>query len=141
MDKIIVPVDGSESAGRAARLGAELARATGARLILLYVYDAPTVAQMGLRSLSKDEMEHAKQGVSKGSFDEARKAIGGVDVPIDLAIEVGHPALEITTHARASKADLIVIGSRGLSPLQGMMLGSVSERVVRTAPCPVTVVH
>ena len=52
---------------------------------------------------------------------------------------MGEPAEEIVDYARLEEVDLIVMGSRGLSPIQELLLGSVSDKVLRTAPCPVLI--
>ena len=137
MNRIVVPVDGSEGSRMAASFAASLARQTNAMIELLYVYDAPTAAQMGLARGT--DLERAKLQVSRGSFDGVAPLLSGIEVRRHVAI--GHPAREIVEHARAVDADLIVIGSRGLSEIAGLLLGSVSESVLRLAPCPVTVVR
>jgi nucleotide-binding universal stress UspA family protein len=53
----------------------------------------------------------------------------------------GNPTVEIIAFAERNEVDLIVMGSRGLSPIDGVVMGSVSERVLRGAPCPVTIVR
>lgn len=141
MKRIVVPVDGSEGAGKAARFAAELAAALNAELLLLHVFDAPTVAQMGLEALDREGVARAKDYVAKGSFDAARKAIGDLDVVIKTHTELGHPAHGIVSFAQTSSADLVVMGTRGRSEVAGLLLGSVSEYVMRHAPCPVTVVR
>ncbi len=142
MKNILVPVDGSKGAADAARFAAGLARDAGATLTLLYVYDAPTVAQLGLRALSRDEIDRARLEVSRGSFEGAVAAMGDVRPPeARREVGVGPPAAEIVAWADQYHPDLIVIGSRGLSPVRGIMLGSVSDWVTRHAPCPVTVVR
>lgn len=110
-------------------------------LSLLHVYDAPTAAALGLEALSHEEVEKTKKYVAQGSFDAARRAIGDTPVPIETHVAIGKPGHEIVTHAQASDADLVVMGSRGLSTVQGLLLGSVSEYVMRHAGCPVTVVR
>ena len=99
MKRIVVPVDGSDGAARAAKFAAELAAATGAELALLHVYDAPAVAQMGLEALDRDELAHAKDYVAKGSFDAARAAIGDSSINITTHSELGHPARGIVDFA------------------------------------------
>lgn len=141
MKRIVVPVDGSEGAGKAARFAAELAAATHAELVLLHVFDAPAVAQMGLEALDRDGVARAEEYVAKGSFDAARAAIGDMSVTIKTHSDIGHPAHGIVAYAGSSAADLVVMGTRGRSEIAGLLLGSVSEYVLRHAPCPVTVVR
>jgi nucleotide-binding universal stress UspA family protein len=60
---------------------------------------------------------------------------------VTRSVRVGPPALEIVTDAQQRSADLIVLGAQGLSPIRDLFLGSVAERVVRTATCPVLTVR
>lgn len=139
IQKILVAVDGSEGANRAARFAAELAKTVGASLELLHVYDAPTAASLGMRALSKEEVHETSEGVARGSVQAAEKAIGGL-VPAEHHFAMGHPEREIVTRAEETNADLVVMGSRGLRNLEGIFLGSVSRRVLTRCPCPVTIV-
>ena len=78
--------------------------------------------------------------MAEGAFEGAKAAAGGA-VAIRELTDIGDPADVIIAQAAALGADLIVMGSRGMGPIQGLLLGSVSEEVVRRAPCPVTVVR
>lgn len=141
MKSILLPVDGSECAGRAAAFAGGLARDSGAAITLMYVYDAPAASLLGLASLSKDEVQALEARMARGSFEAAIAAMGdGVEVG-DRVSTIGHPADEIIARAERSPPDVIVMGSRGLSRVEGLVLGSVSERVLRGAPCPVTIVR
>ena len=140
MNRILVPVDGSKSSNDAARFAGQLARDTGAAVTLLHVYDLPSVAAMGLRHVAEPELSRIRDAMARGSFDQARAAMG--EVPrIDEHLDMGHPAQEICSYANREKPDLVVMGSRGLSELKSLLLGSVSEYVVRHAGCPVTIVR
>jgi nucleotide-binding universal stress UspA family protein len=137
---ILVAVDGSESACRAAGHAAVLARAFGAEITLLNVFNAPAVTAMGLVALAKADLKRAQAEVSRGAFDKARAAMGE-GLTIHERSELGDPAAEILSILRSGGADHAVMGTRGLSPMQEILLGSVSERVLAHAPCPVTLVH
>ena len=141
MERILVPVDGSQGANKAAEFAGRLAGDTGAAVTLIHVYDAPTVAAMGLRSANEAEMNRARDVISRGSFDAARRAMGEREVPVDTYLAIGHPADEICTYAKQHGFDLIVMGTRGQSEVRALLLGSVSEQVLRHAHCPVTVVR
>ena len=142
MKSILVPVDGSPSAGRAAAFAGNLAGALSSKLFLLHVYDAPSASVLGLASMGEAAVHAALDKVAENSFNRALAAMGDTS---SLAIEriptTGHPFEEIVSYAKSRACDLIVMGSRGLSPLQEMMLGSVSDRVLRYAPCAVTIVR
>jgi nucleotide-binding universal stress UspA family protein len=139
IQKILVPVDGSESAGVAARFATRLAGQLGATVTLIHVFDAPALTSLGM--VAKGNLDETMQYVASGSFSGARAAIGDTTVPIQERVEIGHPAAQIIDYATRCDADLIVMGKRGLSPMKELLVGSVSERVMRSAPCPVTVVH
>jgi nucleotide-binding universal stress UspA family protein len=140
MDKILVPVDGSDQSVQAARWAAQLAARTGGSLILLHVHDGPGSETMGLSSLSRREIEESGQRIAGPSFERARAAIGS-GVSVETLVSLGHPADEIVALARKHAVNLIVMGSRGLSPVREILLGSVSEKVIRHAHCAVTVVR
>ncbi|MDH5670720.1 MAG: universal stress protein [Myxococcales bacterium] len=139
MKEILVPVDGSEGSNRAARFAAYLASETGARVTLLHVYDTPTATALGLASLGKDELEATMQRVAKGSFDAAEAEMASFEIEIGHHTVLGHPAQEVVAYARQHHPQLIVMGTRGRSAVEETLLGSVSDYVVRHAPCPVTV--
>ncbi len=138
---ILVPVDGSESSNRAARFARELALPSGAGIVLLHVYDAPMAAQLGLASLPDEEAKRVRDSLAEGSFTAAEKQIADPRIPIRRHVALGHPAREIVGYAKHVNADVVVMGSRGRSEIEGLVLGSVSEHVVRHAHCPVTVVR
>jgi len=130
---------GRRVAAIAARFAGYIASETGARLTLLHVYDAPTVAALGLASLSKEEVKETVERVAQGSFRAASEELAAFDVPVETRALVGHPAQEIVAYAREHHPQLIVMGTRGLSPLKERVLGSVADHVTRHAPCPVTI--
>jgi len=71
-----------------------------------------------------------------------RKTVAALGLPesqVVTEVQVGEPAEEIVDYARLEQVDLIVMGSRGLSPIKELLLGSVSDKVLRTAPCPVLI--
>lgn len=138
--QILVPTDGSEGALHAARFAAQLAGAQGAELTLLYVVQATTAETIGLAARPAAEVQASLQAMAEGAFEGAKAAAGGA-VAIRELTDIGDPADVIIAQAAALGADLIVMGSRGMGPIQGLLLGSVSEEVVRRAPCPVTVVR
>lgn len=140
MKHILVPVDGSDGARHAARLASKLAVALGAQISLVHVYDAPTASLLGLAHLSRDEVKAAEARIARGSFDAARAEIAPT-VDVTEVPEIGDPAATIVQTAKARAADLVVMGSRGLSGAKGLLVGSVSDYVVHHAPCPVTIVR
>lgn len=145
---ILHPTDGSESADKALEFACDLAEARGARLIVLHVQkqlgrdvfppELIHLAEIEHFRASQAELFHnAAKRIADDAADKARKRVPKTDV---LVVE-GDPAHEIVAMARNEKADLIVMGSRGLGDLQGLLLGSVSHKVAHAAPCTCIVVR
>jgi nucleotide-binding universal stress UspA family protein len=141
MQRILVPVDGSDASVRAAQFAAELARLGHGEILLVHVYDLPAATAMGIvTAVTGTQLDDTRARVAQASFARAKEVLGGVQVSEHL-VELGHPAERIVAAALEHRCTHIVMGSRGLSPFKGTLLGSVSERVVGKAPCPVTLVR
>lgn len=142
--KILVAVDGSEQAAKAALHGAELAAKLGADLILLHVVPIlPSYA-----SISPDQLGIVHQDVTKEFYrqgqeilSQARSELANYDIKISSEISVGHPADEICKMADKYGCDLLIMGSRGLGQIKGYLMGSVSNRVCRLVGCPVLIMR
>ena len=139
---VLVAVDGSENSRKAAAFGRELARDVGGKLTLLYVLEPPPVVVVGFPEVygmtNRQPTEEELDAVRK-MLDEA--ADGMPADRVEKVIEYGVAAQTILDQCEARKADLLVIGARGLGPMGRWLLGSVSDRVVHHSKCPVTVVH
>lgn len=138
-EKILLSVDGSEHALRAAHKAAELARAVKAKeMHIVVVYDPIPIY------LGEPNMQIAintRKGEAEMILETAVKEVGDVPCEIHAGIIEGSPAESIIEVATTSKSDLIVMGSRGLGRLAGLLLGSTSQKVVAHAPCPVLIVR
>lgn len=138
IDRVLVPVDFSEHARSALRHAREIAAVYGAGLQLLHVIETalqPTFYTTGKTSameLRPDIEDKSKEAMQK-LFDEA----AGPEVATDLHVVEGHAARDIVRFAEDTASDLIVIATHGLTGIRHLLLGSVTEKVVRTAPCPV----
>jgi len=139
--EIVVPVDGSENALRAARFAIQLAGALDAGLRFLYVFPAASVELIGMAGMSRQDIEHLAGASGQRVFDLLRKGIGS-EMPekAEFQTAFGDPAEEIITFTEKADGVLVVIGRRGLSPMKTLLLGSVSDKVIRHAGCPVTVI-
>ena len=136
MKEILVATDGSESSGHAVGQAIELARSSGASLTIVYVRHAP-LPLLGQpyyqRSLS-GELRVANETVASAAA-LARQA--GVETETEVLD--GDPPDRILELARLRDVDLIVVGSRGLGPIAGTLLGSVSREVLHHADRPVLI--
>lgn len=140
MDKILVPVDGSDQSAKAAQWASRLAQKLGASVTLLHVHDVPGTEAIGLNSLERSEIEQIERRIAGPSFDKAR-ALMDPSVNAETLVSIGEPADEIVALARKNGFTLIVMGSRGQSLAREILLGSVSDKVIRHAHCAVTVVR
>ncbi len=138
-DKILLAVDGSDHALHAARQAAELARAMSPKEFRVVVsYD--TIPMY----LGEPYMQFAinnRKTEAEETLNKALKEIGEIPCEIHVEILEGDPASAIIEVASTRKSDIIVMGSRGLGRLAGLLLGSTSQKVVAHAPCPVLIVR
>lgn len=140
--RVLVAVDGSAPSRAALLLAVRVARATGARLIFCHAVETDRIyAEYGASGLDPgpviDERRRDGRDLLDAACEEARSA--GVDA--DLALVEGHALEVILAAAKARGADLLVMGTHGRRGLQRWTLGSVAERVVRQATCPVLTIH
>jgi nucleotide-binding universal stress UspA family protein len=134
--QILHPTDFSERSELAFRLACSLARDYGARLLLLHVAEAPTaVYGEGIILPPPEESWSA----AREKLYQLRPKHAGVMVE-HMLVE-GIAAVEILRVARESKVDAIVMGTHGRTGFSRALMGSVSEQVLRTAPCPVVTVR
>jgi nucleotide-binding universal stress UspA family protein len=141
IEEIMVPVDGSDSAVRAARFALEMAAAMGASVRLFYVMPAASVELVGMAGMGRADIEQLGKSSGERVFKRIREELGvGPGEKLEEAVALGEPAEEILAYAAQHPASLVVMGRRGLSRMQSLMLGSVSDKVLRHARCPVTVV-
>jgi len=148
--KFLVAVDGSEHGWKAADLAADLAKASDAELILLHVIDeVPVTAGLGryaqVEGVSLEEL-NARYRATRSLSDivihdaETRARETGVTRVSSLVVE-GDAAAEIVEQAKLANADMVFLGSHGLSDIQGLLIGSVSHKVLHQAPCTCVVVR
>jgi nucleotide-binding universal stress UspA family protein len=136
---IVLAVDGSEHALHAARKAGDLARTMEAGDLWIVVAFDPIPSYLG-----QPNRQHAISSRLKEAEDILQKAIDAVgQIPGEIHREMleGSPAEEIINVANVRKCDLIIMGSRGLGTLTGLLLGSQSQKVVSHAPCPVLIIR
>jgi nucleotide-binding universal stress UspA family protein len=139
MSDLLVPFDNSPSARRALDHAVELARQrNGTRLRVLAVLDAVGVDTREL--VDAAEIDRVLSAEASAVLDPARAAVGPTGVTCTYHSATGMPAQSIAAHAREHAVDQIVMGTRGLGTIPGLLLGSVAQRVVLLAGCPVTLV-
>ena len=139
---ILVATDFSESAAVALAYGRDFARTFKARLHLVHMVEdvmvrySPEVA-FGVPELQKNLEKNAWRSL-RALITEDDQALGIVPVVQTCATNIANA---IVDYAKTNAIDLVVTGTHGRGPIQHLLMGSVAERVVRTAPCPVLTVH
>ena len=138
--RILVPVDFSDSSARALRHAAKRAAESGGSLVIVHVVPA----DYGWLGIGRDESRDLDRSLQRQAADRLRTFADenvGHDLPADLEVRIGQPAEEIVAAARESKCDSIVLSTRGLTGLDRYLIGSVADRVARLAPCPVVLMR
>ena len=139
---ILVPLDLSKDSKVILHYAVSLSKKLKAKATVFHVLEKPRVDlseinfESGfLKDLRKHHEEEAERGLKALMPDEYRK-----ENNIKTDIRWGEPSVEIINEAERMKTDLIIMGTHGRTGLSHMLLGSVAEKVLRLAPCPVTVV-
>jgi len=134
--EILVPVDGSEGSDRAVAQAITMAEVCGAKLNFLYVAN---INQLAINACLSDAILEAVTKAGNVILDRAMALVPS-DIEKEAFSETGSPAVVILDFAASNDIDLIVMGSRGLGIVKGVLLGSVSQYIVEQAKCPVLVV-
>ncbi|MGE3807657.1 MAG: universal stress protein [Gemmataceae bacterium] len=131
--EILHPTDSSPQSEAAFHLACALARDHGARLVLMHVWSPVTVVanEMGAVVETADDEERLRQQL---------QALTDPTLDIKHVLQAGDPVNEIVNAARELDCDLIVMSTHGRRGLSRLLMGSVAEKVVRRAPCPVLTV-
>ena len=139
LNKILVPTDFSEHSASAVRYGAELASKFDAELHLLHcVEQTPILYGEGGAWISPDTIVEMQAAADKHMQEFPVDATG---VTVVRKCVDGHPFVEVIRYAKKEEMDLIVMGTHGRGAIAHLLLGSVAEKVVRKAPCPVLTVR
>ncbi len=134
--EILVPVDGSEGSDRAVAQAITMAEVCDAKLNFLYVAN---INQLAINACLSDAILEAVTKAGNVILDRAMALVpSGIEK--EAFSETGSPAVVILEFAASNDIDLIVMGSRGLGIVKGVLLGSVSQYIVEQAKCPVLVV-
>lgn len=139
--KILVPVDGSALSTKAAAFAADFARMTNGSIDLLFVsaFEQGTTPTQGQeRFIPVEQLVSSMQGPDQ-AFLAAKKAIGE-DVSVATHAVTGDPGEQILGFSREHGHELIVIGSKGTSAVQGFLIGSVSQKILEASDASVIIV-
>jgi nucleotide-binding universal stress UspA family protein len=135
--KILVGYDGSAQADKATDAAFCLAESLDSKVLIFAVARPPEPpTSVELEAMLDDAREHYEEKF-KSLVERAR----AIDLDVETAIVVGHPVEQILHRAETDHVDLIILGRRGMSRFEKMIVGSTSEKVLRYAHCPVMVVR
>jgi nucleotide-binding universal stress UspA family protein len=139
--KILLPLDGSELAEEALEAAIPLARAFGAPVLLLGVLDLTAgMYDVYSEAFSPVDLRTQLEGFLNQALQRAQEKLEAQGVKASGSLRVGVPHEEIGALAQEEGVGLIVMTTHGRRGISHFLLGSVTERVIRTAPCPVLVV-
>ena len=139
--KIMVATDGSKNSLKAVKHAAKLAaQTTGASTVTLISVHDDTALRHAERFVGKRAVEDYLRDLSESELAPARKVLDKAGVRHDMVIRTGHVASEICAAAAQGKFDLLVVGSKGRSALEDLLIGSVARRVSELSTVPVLVV-
>jgi len=138
--KILVPTDASEYSKRALSTAIELARLLGSEIELFHVTFTPQAywgyaLSYGI-TVSQEELNRN----GEAALDASLAGLDLGQVPLRRKLKSGHPVNEILKELETEQIDLVVMGSHGYGPIMGPVLGSVSQRVLQRAECPVLII-
>jgi nucleotide-binding universal stress UspA family protein len=141
---IVVGTDGSETAGEAVREAIELAKAIGASIDLVSAYEP--VSRERLREEARQAPEDMQWMVNpredvEATLSEASERIESAGVSVKTYAREGDPADAILDVAEERKADLIIVGNKGMTGAKRFLLGSVPNKVSHHAPCSVLIIR
>ncbi len=136
IERVLIPVDGSDSSKNAAKYGAHLVNARSPKIYLLNVWEPVTMTIGGEMA---EKVRKSSDAKSMALLEEYKKLLEPCGLEIELISRSGRPDYVVLNVQEELDCDLIVIGSRGLSVLENVIMGSVVTRVLEGATCPVLV--
>jgi len=152
-EKILVPLDGSEHSLRALETAVQVAKKFKGKITLINVFsvtvkpviipEPTTLTPPAIPIMTPAELSKVAEIARKVAGDilaDGEQKVKAEGVPVETVIKEGHFVQEILKAAKEGGFDLIVMGARGVSKIREIVLGSVSDGVIRNASCPVLVV-
>ncbi len=139
LDDMLLAVDGSNHAMRAAAYAGDLARALNSSIVRIVVAFEPIPDYFG--EPNRQQAIDARLHEANAILQKAQAAVGSIPGEVHAELIEGSPAEAIIDVAKTRHTAVIIMGSRGLSSIGEIVLGSTSHKVVSRAPCPVLVVR
>lgn len=140
LKNILVAVDFSPHSRKALEYAIDLAKKFGAKLHLVHAYHLPIQIAMPDQIVIPGNLWADVRDAAARKLDKSAQLVTGASVAVETHLTEAQPSVGIVEVASKIGADLIVMGTRGLSGVKHVLLGSVAERTVRMAHCPVLTV-
>jgi nucleotide-binding universal stress UspA family protein len=137
---ILVAHDFEKDSDVALEYALGLAKPLGAKVTILHAYEIPSMGAPEVLILATDWTKQIG-AVAREALDKIVARVGGGGVPVAAELREGTVWREVQELVKSAQVDLVVVGSHGRRGLPRALLGSVAEKIVRTAPCPVLVVR
>ena len=141
MLRVIVPIDGSEVADRAARRAVEMSSWLREKPEIHLINVQPPLPKTADFGLSHEKRDAYHREVGEQELANARKCFGDAGFTCTHHVSVGDPAKVITHYVREEKADVIVMGTHGRGAVAGAIMGSVAREVLESSEVPVLLVR
>src|SRR5690606_24706900 len=138
MRTILVPVDGSESSGRAVKAVIKAASELGGANLHVITVHPPIVSGNVTRFFSAEAINEYYQDEGRNALRPAKALLDAAGVAYQEKVAVGPVAITIADYAKKNACDLNIMGTRGLSTVTGVVLGSVTSKVLSLVDIPVT---
>lgn len=135
--KILCPVDFSEISGNALKTARALADIFNATLDVLHIFPSYKIQEIG----TPDDRDRAIKEMQENAKGRLDRFLGDAGIAKPGIIEKGEPYKKIVSFSKENDIDLIVMGARGLGLIKGMLIGSVTDVVLKSSPCPIFVIH
>jgi nucleotide-binding universal stress UspA family protein len=139
--KFLVPVDFDEPSERALEYAVALAKPLGAAISVLHAFEIPYYGFPDAALVVSSEMASRILDGARAGLDALLAKHAGSGISLEAFVREGPPADEIEHAVKELGADLVVMGTHGRRGLRRALLGSVTEKIVRTSPRPVLIVH
>jgi nucleotide-binding universal stress UspA family protein len=141
---ILVCVDGSEKSKQVVDYSVDLSKKLGSKILLLFVTPDQVVPKEyeEYAQIEKVDLASYYSAIGEAALEKTEERLQGKGVQYETLLDVGSAAPRIVEIARLRKVDMIILGLQGLHGINRIRsLGSVSRRVLESAPCPVLVIH
>ena len=140
MQRILVPTDFSAHSEKALEFAKNLAKLTGARIHLLHCYQINVGGVSPYGVTVPEQFNREVRDAAVKQLEALAEAVAADGLEVESHVTPSYPSEAVTDLANEIGADLIVMGTRGATGLKHVLLGSVAERTLRIAPCPVVTV-